>query len=77
MLSAETLESYRQMTPGQRLRLTLDLCESAWPAMLQGSPEIVERRFQRLREENNSRNEAICEALLRSESFHSMGEDVD
>ena len=77
MLSTETLESYRQMTPGQRLRLTLDLCESAWPAMLQGSPEIVERRFQRLRDENNNRNKAICEALFRSESSHSTEEDVD
>ena len=77
MLSLETLESYRKMTPGQRLRLTLDLCESAWPAMLQGSPEIVERRFQRLRDENNKRNEAICEAFLRSESTHSTEVDVN
>ncbi|XZE20379.1 hypothetical protein SH449x_000247 [Pirellulaceae bacterium SH449] len=77
MLSPETLESYRRMKPGERLRLTLDLCDSAWPAMLQGKTDIIERRFQRLREENESRNQAICKALYSTASSHQPTKRVD
>lgn len=63
MLSPETLNSYRQMTPAQRLRLTLDLSRSAWSAMLDGSAEVVSRRFERLRQQNDLRNARLCEAF--------------
>lgn len=67
MLSPETLESYRQMTPSQRLRLTIELCRSAWRALGEGDPQIVERRFQRLAQENELRNQRICEGLRRAD----------
>ncbi len=68
MLSPETLQTYRLMTPGQRLRLTLDLSESAWSALLEGPPEIVAKRFERLREQNDLRNQRICAALTKSQA---------
>lgn len=37
MLSRETLENHRRMTPGERLRLTLDLTKDAAKALLHGS----------------------------------------
>ena len=67
MLSPETLESYRRMTPGERLRLTIELSRSAWKALSEGSPEIVARRFLRLEQENDARNQRICEGLRKSE----------
>ena len=67
MLSRETLESYRRMTPSQRLQLTIDLSRSAWQALSEGSPEIVAWRFLRLEQENDFRNMRICEGLRRAE----------
>lgn len=67
MLSPETLESYRQMTPSQRLRLTIELCRSAWRALDEGDPEIVERRYRRLAQENELRNQRISEGLRRAD----------
>ena len=66
MLSPETLATYKRMTPGERLRLTLDLSRSAWQALLEGSPDIVQRRVERLRRENDLRNERIIACLEKS-----------
>ncbi len=67
MLSAETLESYRRMTPSDRLQLTLELSRSAWKALSEGRDAIVARRFLRLEQENDYRNRQISEGLRRSE----------
>jgi hypothetical protein len=67
MLSPETLEAYRRMTPEQRLRLTLELCQSAWRGLNEGDPVIVERRYMRLAQENEMRNQRICDGLRRAE----------
>lgn len=69
MLSPETLESYRRMTPSQRLQLPIDLSRSAWKALGEGRPEIVARRFLRLEQENDIRNLQICEGLRRAEKL--------
>jgi hypothetical protein len=65
MLSRETLERYRQMTPGERLALTLKMTEEAEPYLVAGSPEIVKRRFELLNRENDARNKNIVETLRR------------
>ncbi len=67
MLSPETLDSYRRMTPSQRLQLTIELSRSAWKALSEGSPEIVARRFLRLEQENDLRNRRICDGLRKAE----------
>lgn len=67
MLSPETLESYRRMTPAQRLQLTIELCRSAWAALDAGDPKIVERRYMRLAQENDLRNQRICAGFRRAE----------
>ncbi|MCR9295591.1 MAG: hypothetical protein NXI32_22975 [bacterium] len=69
MLSPETLDTYRRMSPGQRLRLTLDLSHTAWRALLEGPPEVVARRFERLRQENELRDQRITAGLKRAEQF--------
>ncbi len=66
MMSAEQLERYRRMTPGERLKLTLQMIEENEPYLLRGDPDVVRRRFELIRRENDLRNERILEALSRS-----------
>ena len=55
MLSRETLERYRRMTPGERLAMSLKLTEESEPYLLYGTPEQVKRKFELLRRENDER----------------------
>jgi hypothetical protein len=70
MLSRETLEQYRKMTPGQRLSLALRMTTEQTSHLFAGSPEIVRRRFELLRRQNDERNQRICAALARAERNH-------
>lgn len=65
MLSRETLEEYRRMTPGQRLQLTLDAIVESAPYLAYGSPGVVARRFELLHRENDLRNKNMLTALAR------------
>jgi hypothetical protein len=66
MLTRENLDEYRRMTPGQRLELTLKMIEENEPALLEGRPEVVRRRFELLRRENDLRNANMLKALARA-----------
>ncbi len=63
MLSKETLDSYRRMTPGERLALTFEMIQENTPYLLAGRSDVVDRRFELLRRENDRRNERILTAL--------------
>jgi hypothetical protein len=63
MLSQATLEMYRRMTPSQRLALTLEAMRDAAPYLLKGPPDVVARRFELIRRENDARNRAMLERL--------------
>jgi len=67
MLSRETLERYRRMTTGQRLKLVLQSIDENEPYLLKGRPDVVNRRFQLLERENLGRNENILKGLALSE----------
>ena len=66
MLSAETLEAYRRMTPAERLRLTLQMIREETPYLLRGTPEQVDRRFELLRRENDERNRHMLAGIART-----------
>jgi hypothetical protein len=66
MLSSETIEMYRRMTPSQRLVLTLRAIRESTPYLLHGPKEVVDRRFVLIRRENDARNRAMLEALGRA-----------
>ena len=63
MLSRETVEMYRRMTPSERLVLTLRAIRESMPYLLHGPKEVVDRRFELIRRENDARNRAMLEAL--------------
>jgi len=65
MQSEKKLAEYRQMTPAERLRLTFDLIEEGWPYLNIGTKEQVQRKYQRIREENDLFNRRVLEALAR------------
>lgn len=65
MLSDETLERYRRMTVAERWKLTFQMIREEIPYLLKGPPEIVARRFERLRQENDERNRNMLEGLSR------------
>jgi hypothetical protein len=65
MLSRETLESYRRMTVSQKLQLVMEMIEENLPYLEYGSPEVVARRFELLRRQNDERNRALQEGLGR------------
>ena len=68
MLSRETLERYKRMTPSERLELTLRMIEESIPALLEGPPDVVNRRFELLRRENDERNRRMLEGIARSQN---------
>jgi hypothetical protein len=67
MLSQETLEAYRRMTPGERLKMTLSAMRESLPYLLRGSDDVVRRRFALIRQENDMRNQAMLSKLAATE----------
>ena len=66
MLSRATLQTYRNMTPGERLKLACDMSDQAALDLLSGPPEIVDRRFELLRRQNDERNRRMLEGIART-----------
>jgi hypothetical protein len=65
MLSKETLDAYRRMTPGERLALTFEMIRENTPYLLAGTPGVVDRRFALLQRENDLRNARLLASLQR------------
>jgi hypothetical protein len=63
MLSPETLEQYRRMTPGERLELTFKLTDEAEPYLFVGTLDQIKRKFELLRRQNEARNQRILAGL--------------
>jgi hypothetical protein len=67
MLSRETIEAYRRMSPSERLALTLRAMREALPYLLHGERTIVDRRFELIRRENDERNRRMLAALAEAD----------
>lgn len=65
ILSKESLEAYRRMSPGERLALTFAMIRENTPYLLAGKPDVVDRRFQLLNRENDLRNAGMLAAVQR------------
>lgn len=66
MLSQETLEQYRRMTPSDRLAQTPQSMEGIERALLSGTAQQVDRKFELLRRENDLRNTNMLTAIAKS-----------
>jgi hypothetical protein len=65
MLSEEQLERYRRMTIEERWRITEELMDLTWQALLELPYEDRERRLQLAREEHELSSKALLEALAK------------
>ena len=66
MLSRETLEMYRRMTPGERLKLALEMTRENTPRLFRGTEAEIDRRFEILRMQNDERNRNMLVAIART-----------
>lgn len=67
MLSKLQLQQYRNMTPGERISLSLEMTEEQWPKMMSGPPEVIDRRFELINRENDIRNRKLLAAFAKLE----------
>lgn len=68
MLSKETIEWYRQMTPSERLRLTLIAIRQNQKYLYRGTPEEVAKRFEVISRKKRESNDALLKGLLEAEA---------
>jgi hypothetical protein len=68
VLSPESLDAYRRMTLTERVALVFKMMDDEIPFLLAGPPEVVDRRFELLRRENDLRNSAMLEALEKAKA---------
>jgi len=67
MMSREQAELIRRMTPAERLRMPFDMIRAGTKDLLSGPADVVDRRYELLRRQNDERNHRILAALARSE----------
>jgi len=66
VLSEETLEEYRKMSIAERLSMTFAMMRDAGKYLTAGSPEVVDRRFELIRRQNDERTQNILTGLARA-----------
>ena len=66
MLSRETLEMYRRMTPGERLKIALEMIRENTPRLFRGTEAEIDRRFEILRLQNDERNRNMLTAIAKT-----------
>jgi hypothetical protein len=75
MLSQETLDAYPRMTPGERLAITFGMMRENTPYLLAGRADVVDRRFELIRRENDLRNARILAALAAMKATEAAGNE--
>ena len=63
MISRESLEFYRKMSPSERLRLSIELSNESLKYLFMGPQDVVDRRFARIRQQKDLFAERVCAAL--------------
>lgn len=76
MLSQETLEQYRRMTTSERLAQTIRSMEGMDRALLSGTAQQVDRKFELLRRENELRNTNMLTAIAKSRGHRCEAENL-
>jgi hypothetical protein len=62
-LSPETIEEYRRLTPGERLTITFKMMRDAAQFLKSGPPDVLDRKFELIRRENDARTENMLRGL--------------
>lgn len=70
MMSKETLEQIRRMSNAERFAMAAQMTREAIPYLLRGTPELVARRFELLRRQNEEFNRLVLTALSQDKERH-------
>lgn len=70
MLHPETLEAYRRMTPSEKMAITMQMMRENARRFLAVPSNLIERRLEILRKQNDDRNQRMLEAIARTRVKH-------
>jgi hypothetical protein len=63
------------MTPGERLAITFGMMRENTPYLLAGRADVIDRRFELIRRENDLRNARILAALAAMKAREAAGDE--
>lgn len=66
MLSRESHEQWARLDLGQRLKIVLRMIRESQADLSRGPPDVVARRFELLRRQNDERNRRMLTAIART-----------
>jgi hypothetical protein len=65
MLHPETLERYRQMSLDEKMAITMQLMRENAVRFWSAPPEVIKKRLEIIRKQNDDRNRRYLEAFAR------------
>ena len=75
MLHPETLQRYRQMSLDEKMTLTIQLMRENGRRFWSAPPEVIEKRLEIIRKQNDDRNRRLLEAFARSRAMEAETND--
>ena len=70
MLHPETLEAYRRMTPSEKMAITVRMLQENAQRFFSAPDDVIEKRLEILRKQNDDRNERMLTAIARTRVKH-------
>ncbi len=70
MLHPETLAAYRRMTPSEKMSVTMQMMRENAQRFFSAPSDVIEKRLEILRKQNDDRNQRMLEAIARTRVHH-------
>jgi hypothetical protein len=70
MLHPETLAAYRRMTPSEKMSVTMQMMRENAQRFFSAPSDVIEKRLEILRMQNDDRNQRMLEAIARTRVHH-------
>ena len=70
MLHPETLAAYRRMTPSEKMSVALQMMRENAQRFFSAPSDVVEKRLEILRKQNDDRNQRMLTAIARTRETH-------
>ena len=70
MLHPETLAAYRRMTPSEKMSVAIQMMRENAHRFFSAPSDVIDRRLEILRKQNDDRNQRMLEAIARTRVKH-------
>ncbi len=70
MLHPETLDVYRRMTPSEKMAVAVRMMQENAERFFSVPDELIQRRLEILRKQNDDRNQRMLTAMSRTRAHH-------